>query len=50
MFKKGDKNGDGLLSPEEFYAVQKEDEPEAAQVDMYAPGPRGEALCAHAAR
>jgi hypothetical protein len=38
VFKKGDKNGDGLLSPEEFYAVQKEDEPETAQVDMYSPG------------
>jgi hypothetical protein len=50
VFKKGDKNGDGLLSPEEFYAVQKEDDPEAAQVDMYAPGARGEALCALGAR
>jgi hypothetical protein len=28
VFKKGDKDNNGQLSPEEFYAVQKEDEPE----------------------
>jgi len=34
VFKKGDKDGDGLLSPAEFYAVQKEDEPEADQKEL----------------
>ena len=32
VFMKGDKDSNKLLSPEEFYAVQKEDEPEADQV------------------
>jgi hypothetical protein len=36
VFKKGDKNSDGILSPDEFYVVQKEDEPEADQARMRA--------------
>jgi len=34
VFEKGDKNADNIMSPEEFYAVQKEDEPEADQAEL----------------
>lgn len=33
VFTNGDKDSDKVLSPEEFYAVQKEDDPEADQVE-----------------
>jgi len=34
VFMKGDKDANSQLSPEEFYAVQKEDEPEADQKEL----------------
>ena len=34
VFKKADKDGNGALSPDEFYAVQREDEPEANQGEL----------------